>query len=39
VTARDSHLEVGFDLNGLYFGFTPFYLEEECYMGYSRPAY
>ena len=38
-TLRNSHLEVGFDLNGLCYGFTPFCLEEEFYLGYSRLAY
>jgi len=29
------HFEVGFNLNGLCYGFTPFFLEEECYLDHS----
>ena len=38
-TPRNSHIEVGFDLNRLFYRFTPFYLEEGCYLGDGRSTY
>jgi len=32
---HDSYPEVGFNLNGFYYGIMPFCFEEACYLGYG----